>query len=59
VQIPIKSCHEVRFSHGGEYVCGANNALVQVHSTYTGETIALLKGHTAKVRRGRRGVRAG
>lgn len=47
---PVKNCHEVRFSNGGQYFAAANNSVIQLFSTYTCEMIGNLRGHKGKVR---------
>ncbi|DBA01209.1 TPA: hypothetical protein N0F65_002344 [Lagenidium giganteum] len=48
-EFAIKACKEVRFSHGGQYFAAANNNVVQVYSTYTGELVSVLRGHSNRV----------
>ncbi|RQM17951.1 hypothetical protein B5M09_007464, partial [Aphanomyces astaci] len=45
----VKACREVRFSHGGQYFAVANNNTIQVYGTYSGELMAVLRGHTNQV----------
>ncbi|RLN86703.1 hypothetical protein BBJ28_00010446 [Nothophytophthora sp. Chile5] len=45
----IKCCREVRFSHGGQFFAAANNNVVHVYATYTGELVAVLRGHSNRV----------
>ena len=42
-EISIKSCREVRFSHGGAFFAAANNAAVQVYGSYTAENVGNLR----------------
>ena len=42
-EIGIKSCREVRFSHGGAFFAAANNAAVQVYGSYTAENVGNLR----------------
>ena len=42
-EIGIKSCREVRFSNGGAFFAAANNAAVQVYSSYTAENVGYLR----------------
>jgi hypothetical protein len=42
-EIGIKSCREVRFSNGGAFFAAANNAAVQVYSSYTAENVGNLR----------------
>ncbi|KAJ0409573.1 hypothetical protein ATCC90586_010084 [Pythium insidiosum] len=48
-EFAIKACREVRFSHGGQYLAAANNNVVQVYATYTGELVGVLRGHSNRV----------
>ncbi|TYZ60990.1 hypothetical protein PybrP1_005345 [[Pythium] brassicae (nom. inval.)] len=48
-EFAIKACKEVRFSHGGQFFAAANNNVVQVYSTYTGDLVAVLRGHSNRV----------
>lgn len=48
-EFAIKACKEVRFSHGGQFFAAANNNVVQVYSMYTGELVAVLRGHSNRV----------
>ncbi|KAF1332535.1 Wd domain-containing protein, partial [Globisporangium splendens] len=48
-EFAIKACKEVRFSHGGQFFAAANNNVVQVYSTYTGDLIGILRGHSNRV----------
>ncbi|TMW63634.1 hypothetical protein Poli38472_002575 [Pythium oligandrum] len=48
-EFSIKACREVRFSYGGQYFAAANNNVVHVYSTYTGELVAVLRGHSNRV----------
>ena len=49
-ELPIKSCMEVAFSHGGQAFACVNGTLIQVYDTYTGEQLAVFRGHTGQVR---------
>jgi len=42
-EIGIKSCREVRFSHGGAFFAAANNAAVQVYGSYTADIVGNLR----------------
>jgi hypothetical protein len=46
--IPIKSCREISFSHGGQYFACQNGNYVSVYKFYSGETSNdfLFKGHS-------------
>ncbi|KAL4160416.1 hypothetical protein PRNP1_000984 [Phytophthora ramorum] len=48
-EFAIKGCREVRFSHGGQFFAAANNNVVHVYATYTGELVAVLRGHSNRV----------
>lgn len=48
-EFAIKACKEVRFSHGGQFFAAANNNVVQVYSTYTGDLVGVLRGHSNRV----------
>ncbi|OQS02156.1 WD domain-containing protein [Thraustotheca clavata] len=48
-EFPVKSCREVRFSHGGQYLAVANNNTIQIYGTYSGELMSVLRGHTNQV----------
>ena len=49
-ELPIKACAECAFSHGGQSFAAVNGTLVQVYDTYTGEQLAVFRGHTGLVR---------
>eukprot|EP00927_Polykrikos_kofoidii_P044410 TRINITY_DN38389_c0_g1_i1.p1 TRINITY_DN38389_c0_g1~~TRINITY_DN38389_c0_g1_i1.p1 ORF type:complete len:1288 (+),score=271.17 TRINITY_DN38389_c0_g1_i1:192-4055(+) len=49
-EIPIKSCRECRFSHGGQFFAAVNSNMIQIFKTYTCEVIRNLRGHQSKVR---------
>ena len=49
-EFPIRSCQECRFSNGGHLFAATHGNMIQIHSVWTFETIALLKGHNGKVR---------
>ena len=49
-ELPIKSCAECAFSHGGAAFACVNGTLIQVYDTYTGEQLAVFRGHTGPVR---------
>ncbi len=51
-EIGIKSCREVRFSHGGAFFAAANNAAVQVYGSYTAENVGNLRRELAKLSSG-------
>jgi len=46
----IKSCREVKFSHGGQYFAAVNNTTVHVYNTFTCELVSTMRGHNGKVR---------
>lgn len=48
-EFAVKACREVRFSHGGQFFAAANNNVVQVYSTYTGDLVGVLRGHSNRV----------
>ncbi|KAL7692512.1 putative quinoprotein alcohol dehydrogenase-like superfamily [Plasmopara halstedii] len=48
-EFPIKGCCELRFSNGGQFFAAANHNIVHVYVTYTGELIAVLRGHSNRV----------
>ncbi|KAK1931919.1 Cilia- and flagella-associated protein 57 [Phytophthora citrophthora] len=48
-EFAIKGCREVRFSNGGQFFAAANNNVVHVYATYTGELLAVLRGHSNRV----------
>jgi len=48
-EFAIKGCREVRFSYGGQFFAAANNNVVHVYATYTGELVAVLRGHSNRV----------
>ncbi|KAE9044942.1 Cilia- and flagella-associated protein 57 [Phytophthora rubi] len=48
-EFAIKGCREVQFSHGGQFFAAANNNVVHVYATYTGELVAVLRGHSNRV----------
>merc|ERR1719223_1555700 len=49
-ELPIKSCKECRFSHGGQFFAAVNSNTISVYKTYTCESVCNLRGHQAKVR---------
>ena len=49
-ELPIKQCMEVAFSHGGQAFACVNGTLIQVYDSYTGEQLAVFRGHTGQVR---------
>ena len=50
-EIPMKTCREVRFSHGGHLFAASNGHVIQVFNFYTAENPAEFhfKGHSGKV----------
>ncbi|KAJ1558669.1 Cilia- and flagella-associated protein 57 [Nowakowskiella sp. JEL0078] len=46
----IRGCRECRFSHGGQYFASVYGSTINVHSTWSFESICTLKGHQGKVR---------
>ncbi|KAG6976230.1 hypothetical protein JG688_00001587 [Phytophthora aleatoria] len=48
-EFTIKGCREVRFSNGGQFFAAANNNVVHVYATYTGELVSVLRGHSNRV----------
>lgn len=49
-EIPIKSCRECRFSHGGQFFAAVSSNTIQIYKTYTCEVVCNLRGHQSKVR---------
>lgn len=49
-EVPIKACRECSFSNGGQYFAAVNNNAVHVFQTYTGASLAVLRGHNGRVR---------
>ncbi|KAI3388189.1 hypothetical protein SNEBB_006235 [Seison nebaliae] len=45
----IRSCKECQFSNGGAYFAAVHGNIIQVHSTISFETIAILKGHNGTI----------
>lgn len=48
-EFPIKSCPEVRFSHGGHMFAAAYGNVIQVYHTYTAQYMLTLRGHNGRV----------
>ncbi|PRP75547.1 WD repeat-containing protein 65 [Planoprotostelium fungivorum] len=46
----IRSCREVRFSHGGQFFAAVNGTIVHIFNTYTFENMGNLRGHNGKVK---------
>eukprot|EP00730_Choanoeca_flexa_P000903 TRINITY_DN10389_c0_g2_i3.p1 TRINITY_DN10389_c0_g2~~TRINITY_DN10389_c0_g2_i3.p1 ORF type:complete len:1202 (+),score=338.92 TRINITY_DN10389_c0_g2_i3:34-3639(+) len=46
----LRECRECRFSNGGHMFAAAQGAVIQIYSTYTFESVAILKGHNGRVR---------
>ena len=46
---PVKGCSESRFSRGGHLFAAANGNVIQVYSSFTGEYILTLRGHSGKI----------
>ena len=46
---PVKSCSESRFSRGGHLFAAANGNVIQVYSSFTGEYLLTLRGHSGKI----------
>lgn len=46
----IKGCRECRFANGGHIFAIANNTTVHILGTYTCETLAILRGHSSRVK---------
>ncbi|KAL4457336.1 hypothetical protein ABPG75_012201, partial [Micractinium tetrahymenae] len=49
-ELPIKAAREACFSNGGQYFAVVNGNTVHVFCTYTGASLAVLRGHNGKVR---------
>ncbi len=49
-EYPIKAARECCFSNGGQYFAAVNANAVHVYCTYTGASLAVLRGHNGKVR---------
>ncbi len=49
-EFPVKSCRDVRFSHGGHMFAAVNLSNIVIYGTYTFEKIGVLISHTALVR---------
>lgn len=45
----IKGCRDCRFSHGGHLIAAANGTTIQIIETYTGASVATLRGHHGKI----------
>lgn len=50
MEVAIKSCREVRFSIGGNFIAAANGNSIVVYDMYSGDKVCDLKGHNSKVR---------
>ncbi|ETO24746.1 WD repeat domain protein, partial [Reticulomyxa filosa] len=46
----IRGCTECRFSNGGHLFAAANGDKIYVYSTYSGESLCILRGHSQKIR---------
>eukprot|EP00760_Papus_ankaliazontas_P008130 PhM_4_TR13677/c1_g1_i1/m.19400 len=46
----VRACVDCRFSTGGQFFALANNAVIQLHLTYTCELLGNLRGHNNKVK---------
>ena len=51
LEVPVKGCREVVFSHGGHFFAVTNQSAVQVYGTYTCALHMQLRGHQQSVRR--------
>jgi len=49
-EMSIKNCRECRFSNGGQYFAAAHGNAIQIYNTHSGDLMANLRGHNAKVR---------
>jgi len=49
-EMSIKNCRECRFSNGGQYFAASHGNAIQIFNTYSGDLMANLRGHNAKVR---------
>ena len=50
VEIAIKGCKELAFSHGGGLLAAVNGNVISVFDFHTGDKIVDLRGHSSKVR---------
>ena len=48
--LPVKSCRECRFSHGGGFFAAVSGAHIHIFSTWTAESLCTLKGHSGVVK---------
>ena len=48
--LPVKSCRECRFSHGGQYFAAVSGPFIHLFNTYTCEQLSSLKGHSGPVK---------
>ncbi|KAJ3119349.1 Cilia- and flagella-associated protein 57 [Nowakowskiella sp. JEL0407] len=46
----IRGCRECHFSNGGQYFAAVHGSTINIHSTWSFESICHLKGHQGKVR---------
>ena len=49
-EFPLRSCRESKFSNGGQYFAAVNSTTIFIHSTWSYELVATLKGHIGKIR---------
>ena len=48
-EFPLRGCHEVAFSNGGQLFAAVQNNTIYIYSTYSFQAKATLKGHNNKV----------
>lgn len=49
-EISARQVSYIKFSKGGHYLAAANGANLQIYQTYTGTTVATLRGHNNRIR---------